>query len=92
MCACVRYLLCIQLIVNHDVTLLCKCTVYVQIVQAMRREDRFAENEEGCFTSYLLRECRIGPLRVWSGVLGRLLLRIVGVIGPRLGAVRTAVP
>lgn len=57
----------------------------------MRRNERFAENEEGC-TSYLLRERGIGPLRVWSGVLGRLLLRIVGVIGPGLGAVRTAVP
>lgn len=43
------------------------------------------------FTSYLLRERGIGPLRVWSGVLGWLLLGIVGVIGPGLGAVRTAV-
>lgn len=43
------------------------------------------------FISYLLRERRIGSLRVWSGVLGRLLLRIVGVIGPGLGTMRTAV-
>lgn len=40
---------------------------------------------------YLLRERRIGPLRVRSGVLGRLLLRVVGVIGPRLGSMWSAV-
>jgi len=52
----------------------------------MRHNACFAENEEG-FISYLLRERGIGPLRVWSGVLSWLLLRIVGVIGPGLGAV-----
>jgi len=88
---CLRYLLCIQLIVNHDITSLCKYRYARSTFRLYkRRNDRFAENKEG-FTSYLLRERGIGPLRVWSGVLGRLLLRIVGVIGPGLGAVRTAV-
>lgn len=49
-------------------------------------------NEKKGFINYLLRERGIGPLRVWSGVLGRLLLRIVGVVGPGLGAMRAAVP
>jgi len=48
------------------------------------------ENEEG-FINYLLRERGIWPLRVWSGVLRWLLLRIVGIVGPGLGAMRTAV-
>lgn len=40
---------------------------------------------------HLLRERRIGPLRVRSGVLGWLLLRIIGVIGPGLGTMGSAV-
>jgi len=55
------------------------------------RAARRLREEERAFINYLLRERRIGPLRVWSGVLGRLLLRIVGVVGPGLGAMRTAV-
>lgn len=55
----------------------------------MQRNDRFTKNKEG-FISYLLRERGIGPLRVRSGVLGWLLLRIVGVVGPGLGAMRAA--
>lgn len=41
---------------------------------------------------HLLRERRIGPLRVRSGVLGRLLLRVVGMIGPGFGTMGSAVP
>lgn len=60
--------------------------------KAGQRNDHFAggRNVKG-FINYLLRERGIGPLRVWSGVLGWLLLRIVGVVGPGLGAMRTAV-
>lgn len=56
----------------------------------MQRTARFAKNKEG-FISYLLRERGIGSLRVRSGVLSWLLLRIVGVVGPGLGAMGTAV-
>lgn len=56
----------------------------------MQRNDRFTKNKEG-FISYLLRERGIGSLRVRSGVLSWLLLRIVGVVGPGLGAMRAAV-
>jgi len=58
---------------------------------AQVRAARRLREEEKAFINYLLRERRIGPLRVWSGVLGRLLLRIVGVVGPGLGTMRTTV-
>lgn len=41
--------------------------------------------------SYLLRERGIGPLGMRSGVLGRFLLRIIGVIGPWFGTMGSAV-
>lgn len=56
----------------------------------MQRNNYFTKNKEG-FISYLLRESGVGSLRVRSSVLSWLFLRIVGVVGPGLGAMRAAV-